>query len=251
MKRIIQAAEISPGDVVLEIGPGRGILTGELATRAGKVVAIEIDEALAASLTTRFQDDPNVTVVAGDARKMDIESLVPAETSYKVVANLPYYAAAPILRRFLETSHKPRSMVVMVQREVAQNIAAIPGKMGLMSVAVQLYGKPRIVSYVPPRAFRPVPKVTSAIVRIEVYDSPAVAFDSQERFFTLVKAGFSSPRKQMRNSLSHGLSIPAKSAEAMLFQAGVDSRRRAQTLTLAEWGRLFQAFRSFSIPGRG
>ena len=253
LKRIIQAAEISPRDVVVEVGPGRGILTRELAKRAARVVAVELDETIAAGLTTEFRDDPTVSVVAADARKIDIASLVPAAVPYKLVANLPYYAAAPIVRRFLEATHNPHLMVVMVQREVAQNMAAAPGKMGLMSVAVQLYGKPRIVSSVPPRAFRPAPKVTSAILRIDVHPSPAVVFDSEERFFTLVRAGFSSPRKQIRNSLRHGLSISADSAEAMLSQAGVDSTRRAQTLTLAEWGKLYDAFSSplspaFSTP---
>ena len=245
---ILEAAEISPGDMVVEVGPGRGILTRELAKSGASVIAVEIDEAIVANLTTQFKDNTGVRLVAADARQIDLESLVPAAAPYKVVANLPYYAAAPIVRRFLQATHKPRLMVVMVQREVAQNMAAAPGKMGLMSVAIQLYGEPRIVSYVPPRAFRPAPKVTSAIIRIQVRPSPAVAFDSEERFFTLVRAGFSSPRKQVRNSLRHGLAISAESAGAMLSEAGVDSSRRPQTLTLDEWGKLYDAFRRVSGP---
>ena len=246
LRRIIGAAEVSPEDTVVEVGPGRGVLTRELAERAAGVVAVELDERLAASLASEFQDRPQVTVVAADAREMAIESLVPKGTSYKVVANLPYYAASPIVRRFLEAEHKPDLMVVMVQREVAQSMAAPPGKMTLLSVGVQLYGKPRIIAYVPPRAFRPAPKVTSAILRIDVYPAPAVDFDSEERFFELVRAGFSAPRKQIRNCLRQGLSLSAEAAETMLARAGIDSRRRAETLSLPEWGGLYEAFRHLS-----
>ena len=128
----------------------------------------------------------------------------------------------------------------MIQREVAQEMVAPPGKMGLLSVAIQLYGRPRIVHYVLPRAFSPAPKVMSAIVRIDVYPGPVVRFDSEERFFCLVRAGFSSPRKQLRNSLSRGLDISPRSADAMLVRADIDPTRRAQTLSLSEWEGLYQ-----------
>ena len=242
--RIVRAAEISEHDTVVEIGPGRGILTRELAKSAGHVVAVEIDRDLADALATEFEGQPGVNVICADARESDIESLLPASGPYKVVANLPYYSASPIIRRFLAATRKPQRMVVMVQREVAQSVAAAPGKMSLMSVAVQLYGVPRIVCYVPPRAFRPAPKVTSAVVRIDVRPTPAIAFDHEERLFTLLRAGFSAPRKQIRNSLSHGLSVPATMAEQMLSQAHIDSTRRSATLTLPEWGNLYAEFRS-------
>jgi 16S rRNA (adenine1518-N6/adenine1519-N6)-dimethyltransferase len=205
-------------------------------------LAVELDEALAQRLTEKLADRPNVIVISADAREMEIDSLVTEGAPYKLVANLPYYAASPIVRRFLEARHKPTTIVVMLQREVAREMVAVPGKMGLLSVATQLYGKPRIVSYVPPRAFSPAPKVTSAIVRIEVYAGPAVQFDSSERFFTLVRAGFSAPRKQLRNSLSHGLDRPAVSAQALLEGSGIDPTRRAQTLSMAEWGALYEVF---------
>ena len=239
--RIVEAAELSPEDVVLEVGPGRGFLTRALAERAGRVVAVEVDETLAERLEELSGDRPNLTVVRADAREADIDSLVAADTPYKVVANLPYYAASPIIRRFLEARHKPALMVVMVQREVAREMAAPPGKMRLLSVATQLYGKPRIVCYVQPRAFRPAPKVTSAVVRIDVYPRPAIPLDSIERFFDLVRAGFSAPRKQLHNSLRHGLGLTSEATEATLAQAGIDPTRRAQTLSLPEWGRLYEA----------
>ncbi len=243
LRRIIEAADISSGETVIEVGPGRGILTLELAKTGARVIAVEIDEALAANLAAELASRPEVTVLAADARQVDIDSLAPPDVPYKMVANLPYYAASPIIRRFLTAAHKPRTMVVMVQREVARNMVASPGKMGLMSLAVQIYGRPGIVSYVRPRAFRPPPKVTSAIVRIEVYPKPAVDFDSEDHFFTLARAGFSSPRKQIRNSLSHGLAVSTEVAEEVLSRAGVDPTRRAQTLALEEWGRLYDAYR--------
>ena len=242
-QRIIEAAELSPDDVVVEVGPGRGFLTSALAGRAGRVVAVELDGDLASMLADKFGDRPNVAVMAADAREVGINLLVAGGTTYKVVANLPYYAASHIVRRFLEAAHKPSRMVVMFQREVAREMAARPGKMGLLSVATQLYGEPRIVSIVPPQAFRPAPKVTSAIVRIDVYPEPTLKLDSTDGFFQVVKAGFSAPRKQMRNSLSHGLGVAPAEAEAMLAHAGIASTRRAQTLSLAEWGGLYRAFR--------
>ena len=158
VSRILHAAEISPDDLVLEIGPGRGVLTRRLAERAGSVVAVELDDALADSLKSEFEDSPNVSITHADAREASIDELVPAGMPYKLVANLPYYAASPIIRRFLEADHKPKLMVVMVQREVARSMCAEPGKMSILSVATQLYGSPRVVMSVPPRVFRPSPR---------------------------------------------------------------------------------------------
>ncbi len=238
--RIVAAACLAPNDLVVEVGPGRGFLTASLVRRAGRVVAVELDEALAGRLSDAYSDRPNLQVVAADAREVDVGSLV-GRSEYKMVANLPYYAANPILRRFLEAERKPSVIVVMLQREVAEVVAAEPGAMGLLSVAVQAYGRPRIVCGVPPRAFRPSPGVASAVVRIDVYPEPAPGVG--EEFFRLVKAGFSSPRKQLRNSLSMGLQASAAEVGAMLLAAGIDPKRRAQTLAVEEWGRLYQASR--------
>jgi 16S rRNA (adenine1518-N6/adenine1519-N6)-dimethyltransferase len=242
--RIVRAAEISENDTILEIGPGRGILTRRLAESAEHVVAVEIDQVLADALATEFKGRPGVKVICADARESDIEQLVPGNGPYKLVANLPYYSASPIIRRFLGADRKPERMVVMVQREVAQSMTAAPGKMSLMSVAVQLYGVSRIVCYAPPRAFRPAPKVTSAVVRIDLHPTPAIAFDREEDLFTLLRAGFSAPRKQIRNSLSKGLSVPSEVAEKMLSRSLIDPTRRSATLSLVEWGNLYAEFRS-------
>lgn len=243
VSRIITAADLTPHDTVLEIGPGRGILTRPLAERAASLTAIELDNDLAADLTTEFAQRPHVRIVHADAREIDIDSATPSDAPYKLIANLPYYAAQPIIRRFLEADCKPALMVVMVQREVARNMTAAPGDMSLLSVATQLYGRPRIVASVPPRAFRPAPKVTSAIVRIDVFREPAITLDSIEAFFTLVRAGFSAPRKQIHNCLRQGLSIPRHDAENILTQAGIDPKRRPQTLSLEDWGSLYATWR--------
>jgi 16S rRNA (adenine1518-N6/adenine1519-N6)-dimethyltransferase len=241
---IVDAAEISRDDLVVEIGPGRGALTRLLAERAGRLVAVEVDGVLAQRLQETYADDSSVSVVVEDARELDIDSVVPPGTTYKVVANLPYYAASPIVRRFLEADRKPELMVVTVQREVAREMVAAPGKMGLLSVAVQLYGRPRIVASVPPRAFRPPPKVTSAVVSIAVYSEPAVDFDSESDFFKVVRAGFSAPRKQLHNCLRKGLELEPEAARELLDGAGIDPTRRAQTLSLDEWDTLYRAYGS-------
>lgn len=232
----VQAADISPDDVVVEVGPGLGVLTQELIERAGRVIAVEVDTRLASALESRFAGKPDFTVINTDVLDFDIEGAVGAGC-YKLVANLPYYVAAPTLRHFLEAGNKPSRMVVMVQKEVAESMVAEPGRMGLLSVSIQLYGRPKIVRYVPADSFHPAPKVDSAIVCIDVYDHPAVEVEPVD-FFRVVRAGFSAPRKQLRNSLSLGLSVEPEAAAAVLERAGILSKRRAETLTLEEWARL-------------
>ena len=247
VSRILAVAEVGPDDAVLEIGPGRGALTTRLASVARRLVAIELDDGLAAKLRDRFASDASVEIIHGDARELSLEPLFGIDERYKLIANLPYYAASRIVRKFLTTSPRPTSLVVMVQREVAKNMAAAPGRMGLLSVMVQLYGVPRIAFSVPPRAFRPVPKVTSSVVRIDVLDAPALTLDSEELFFRLVIAGFSAPRKQVHNSLGNGLGIPGESARAVLESVGIEARRRPGTLSVQEWGQLYSAWRA-SVP---
>ena len=242
--KIVEAAEISPADTIVEIGPGRGFLTKALVERAGRVVAVELDDALIPPLREKFADCDNVEIVEGDARTVDIDSLVGTATEYKVVANLPYYAATPIVRRFLEHHHKPTMLVVMVQKEVGLEMTAPPGKMGILSVATQIYGSSRIITSVPPKAFRPSPNVTSAVVRIDTYPEPAVKFDGAEKFFTLVRAGFSAPRKQIHNSLKNGIDASSDEVMMMLQAVGIAPTRRAQTLSINEWGDLYHEYSS-------
>ena len=240
LSRIVAAAELSATDTVVEVGPGRGLLTDQLAARAGRVTAVELDAELAETLEDRYKDLPHVSVVSADARDVDIESIVGPGVPYKLVANLPYYAASPIVRRFLESDHSPEIMVFMVQREVAERMTAAPGHMSLLSVGVQLYGEPRVVCQVPPGAFRPRPKVSSTVVRIDVRPRPVLELRSEAGFFEVVRGGFSAPRKQLRNTLKQGLALEPGRADEILSAAGIDSTRRPRTLSLEEWGRVYE-----------
>ncbi len=253
LKLISSAAELTPADVVMEIGPGLGVLTGELARQAGWVVTIELDGRLAAILKQTLAAFNNVTVINEDILQIDPEALLqeqrqifsPAITSpfsYKVVANLPYYITSHVLRRFLEASLKPQIMVVMVQKEVAEAIVAEPGQMSVLSVSVQFYGQPEIIGYVPARCFYPAPEVDSAVLRVTLYAKPVVDVTDETSFFRLVRAGFTASRKQICNSLAQGLELPKAEVLSLLEKANIAPQRRAETLTLNEWAQLWRVF---------
>jgi 16S rRNA (adenine1518-N6/adenine1519-N6)-dimethyltransferase len=239
LERIVEAADLDKGDTVLEIGPGLGVLTDDLVERADKVVAVEVDSILAAGLARRYSGRDNVAIVNADALDADPSSLR-LGSHYKLLGNLPYYVASAILRHFLEAKLKPELIVVTLQREVAEAIVAGPGRMSLVSIAVQLYGKPSLVDYVPAKCFYPLPKVESAIIRIDVYPESAVRLKNVEGFFEIVKSGFSSPRKQIRNSLAVGLNVTTDESASFLKRADIDPTRRPQTLSLEEWARLYE-----------
>jgi 16S rRNA (adenine1518-N6/adenine1519-N6)-dimethyltransferase len=247
------AAELTPSDIVIEVGPGLGVLTRELAQQVGWLFAIELDSKLAAILQNNLAPFGNVTVINGDILEINpvaLFSKVPVSLlgltgnalSYKVVANLPYYITSLMLRHFLEATVKPRLMVLMVQKEVAEAITAGPGRMSVLSVSVQFYGRPEIISRVPAACFYPAPEVDSAILRITVYPQPVVAVADVSGFFSLVRAGFSTARKQLVNSLSQGLKLPKTEVLPLLQKAQVAPQRRAETLTLEEWAGLWQVF---------
>jgi 16S rRNA (adenine1518-N6/adenine1519-N6)-dimethyltransferase len=251
LQRILAAASLSSADTVIEVGAGKGVLTQALASAAGRVIAVEIDEGLCAHLRRRLAVRPNVEPVCADILSLSPNELLAraqASPPYVVVANLPYYIASAVLRHFLESAQPPTRMIVMVQAEVAQSIAAPPGRMSLLSVSVQFYAQAKVLFYVPPRAFRPPPKVRSAVIRLDVRPEPAVAVDDRQAFFRLVQAGFAAPRKQLRNALALGLSIDAASARSLLDTADIDPHRRAQTLSLDEWGCLYRAWRGNGRP---
>ena len=243
LKTICAKAELSKEDILIEVGPGLGMLTEALLEEAGRVIAVELDTALTNALTQSLSGSSNLTLVNADILETTPEQLLGAGvTSYKLVANLPYNIASPVLRRFLEARFKPSLIVVMVQREVAKNMMAAAPNMNLLAIGVQLYGKPKIVRKVPPDAFYPRPKVDSAIVRIDVYDEPSVDVGDIEAFFKIARAGFGNKRKQLRNSLAHGLDISPKTVEELLNKAGISHQRRAQTVTLDEWAGISKLF---------
>ena len=254
VQRIVDAAELSPDDTVVEIGPGRGVLTRRLVQLSGRVIAVELDPDLCRELPSRLDHPPNLGCVTGDAREIELPSLVvdgsgDATGRYKVVGNLPYYAANPIIRRTLECREPPSLALFMVQREVAESMTASPGSMGLLSVATQFYAEARMVCSVPPAAFRPAPKVRSAVVRLDIRRVAAVSVHNREEFFAVVRAGFSAPRKQLHNSLSHGLGIKTSLGAAVLERAAIDGRRRPATLSLEEWAEIYRSWRKLQEEG--
>jgi len=247
LERILSAAELSPGDIVIEVGPGLGILTGGLAKRGARVIAVELDAKLVALLKKRLAAFPDVKIVHADILKVTPRQLLQDNLAaselvrgYKVIANLPYYITSPVLSHFLEAQPRPSEMVVMVQKEVGEAIAAAPGKMRLLSVKVQFYSQPAIVSYVPAASFYPPPKVDSVILRLDVYSQPPIEVSDVDGFFDIVMHGFRSPRKQLRNSLAHSLGMPPSQVASLLEKAGIEGKRRAETLSLEEWRELWK-----------
>jgi 16S rRNA (adenine1518-N6/adenine1519-N6)-dimethyltransferase len=252
-RRIAEAAAPTGGGTVIEIGAGLGDLTAQLSLRAGRVIAIEVDNKLVDHLSKRFEGT-NVFVLQGDALEIDpAEALARAgaQPPYVVAGNLPYYVAQPILRHFLEAHSKPEQLVVMVQAEVAESIVAKPGKLSILGLSVQLYGEPEILFRVPPTAFYPPPKVQSAVVRIDVAPKLRARVDDIDAFFRIVRAGFGTKRKQLRNALANGLRIDAAEAGAVLSRAGIKHTLRAQELTLEQWAALTRAWTVLGRPGSG
>ena len=235
----ISAAEITPEDTIIEIGPGLGVLTGELAKKAGRVIAVEVDGRLVSFLKKRLSPYHNIELVHADILKTDLSGLLEGQYFYKVVANLPYYITSPVLHYFVKAVPRPSLMVVMVQKEVAEAITGNAGKMSAFGIGLHVYSRPSIVSYVPAQSFYPAPKVDSAIVRFDFLPAPAVNVADVEDFLRFVRYGFTSPRKQIRNSLAQGLSITPGRIDSLLNKAGIESRRRPETLDLHEWERLY------------
>jgi len=237
LQKIVSAAKLGPSDDILEIGPGLGNLTRYLALTAQRVTAVELDKNLFPALESVVSPYKNVRLVQGDILKLNPADLVDGP-DYLVVANIPYYITSAVLRHLLESGGHPRRLVLTVQEEVAERICARPGKMSLLALSVQVYGTPEIVAYIPAEAFFPAPKVDSAVLRVEILPEPLIPSALMDTFFKLIKAGFSQKRKTLRNSLSGGLGIAPAEAERILAAAGIDSMRRAETLSLEEWGQL-------------
>ncbi len=253
---IVAAAELTPHDTVIEVGPGLGVLTWELLQHAGRVVAVELDRRLAERLRQEFAPEPRLTVVQSDILKLPPGDLVKDEGEvfhpssfilhpYKVVANLPYAITSAALRHFLEAENKPTTMVVLVQWEVAERIVARLGDMSVLAHSVQIYAEPEIVARVPASSFVPAPAVDSAVLRLQLRPHPATDVEVAP-LMRLIKAGFLQARKKLANALPTGLAslgtqVEKQRAVAALTAAGVDPNRRAETLTLEEWARVYRA----------
>jgi 16S rRNA (adenine1518-N6/adenine1519-N6)-dimethyltransferase len=236
LRKIADAALVGPEDLVLEIGPGLGHLTRVLASRAKKVLALELDERLIPLLRKEFGMLRNVEIVQADAIDFPYGTL---SDRWKVVANLPYNISTPIIQRLIACKDKFTVLTLMLQQEVAERVASLPGgkEYGYLSVLVQLYTEPRIHFMVPPDAFTPKPVVNSAVITLNVRDRIAVAVSDEKYFMRVVKAAFSQRRKTLRNSLKQ-LDIPVEKMAMVLNKTGIDLNRRAETLTIKEFGLL-------------
>ncbi len=269
LDKIIGAANLTKNDTVLEIGPGLGVLTKELAKYAGQVVAVEKDKTLAELLIKQLADEKidNVKIVAGDILKFPISNFQfpnksqitnPKSNSYKVVANIPYYLTSHLIRLLLESPDPPQDIVLLIQKEVAKRICAKPPEMSLLAVSVQFYATAKIIASVSRKSFRPQPKVDSAIIKMTPRGNPNIRIypnapnkNSDERFrifrakgegsafrmqfFQLLHAGFSHPRKQLLGNLSGELVIAKEKISLALAKAGIKNSRRAETLTVEDW----------------
>jgi 16S rRNA (adenine1518-N6/adenine1519-N6)-dimethyltransferase len=240
LQRIVESANLSENDTVIEIGPGQGVLTELLAQKCKKVIAIELDDRLIPILTEKFENNGKIEIVHGDVLKINFPELIEKyeirDTKYKIVANLPYYITSPIIRLFLETQFPPNEMILMVQKEVAERICAKPGEMSILAVSVQYYAEPKYLFTVPKESFEPMPKVESAVIKI-TKDKEQETRNKQEikKFFRIVRAGFSAKRKTLANNLSNGLQIDKKEIEDKLISLGFSKNTRAQELKVDDW----------------
>jgi 16S rRNA (adenine1518-N6/adenine1519-N6)-dimethyltransferase len=259
LEKIIKASDLNPTDIILEAGPGIGTLTKELAKNTKKVIAVEKDKIMLEVLKETLKDYKNIELINQDILKFEIKE------KYKVVANIPYYLTSVLIRKLLESENQPKEIILMIQKEVAQRICSQPtspptnfdkltektkaspqkklvgGKMSLLSVSVQFYAEPKIISYVSKNCFLPAPKIDSAIIKITPLASkPGL---DPNLFFKIVKAGFSQPRKQLSGNLSKILKLPKTQTDKWLTENNINPTQRAETLSIEDWKNLTKTFR--------
>ncbi|MBI4588596.1 MAG: ribosomal RNA small subunit methyltransferase A [Candidatus Rokubacteria bacterium] len=251
---IVETANLTPADLCVEIGPGEGALTFLLAERAGRLLALEVDEALIAALRSELASRPHVEIRQADARRFEYRTLPALRPSPQgrvvVIGNLPYSASKAILEQLVEARTAVSEMVLTLQKEVAERVAAEPGskRYGALSVLTQLYCDVRVVMTIPPGAFRPPPEVDSAVLHLRVLPAPRVPVANEREFRRVVKAAFSQRRKNLANALAGGLGCGLATARQRVAAAGIDPRRRAETLFLNEFSRLSAPLFEAQIP---
>lgn len=238
---ICQQAALTNDDVVLEIGPGLGTLTIVLTSLASRVIAVEFDPNLASQLPS-IVPAPNLDVIKADILKFDLNNL---PKDYKVVANLPYYITAKIVRLLLESNNQPISSTILVQKEVAERMAAKPGKLSILGVATQFYTEPVLGRVVPPEFFTPPPKVDSQVITLKRRENPLFTDVDKDFYFRIVRAGFAEKRKKLRSSLSGGLHLNKNQLDSVLQEANIPADARAQELSLEDWHELSVAIKPF------
>ena len=239
--RIVRLAGVGPGDHVLEVGPGLGILTEALIAQAGQVTAVEYDRRLAAHLRWTFERSGRFHLHERDALQTATSDLIPDGTPFSVVANLPYNIATAVVQHLLEQPHRPTRLTLMVQREVAERIVAPPGELSVLGVATQFHAAGRILFDIPPTVFVPPPTVTSSVLQLDVRPELPLPDAEIPEFMRIVRAGYNQKRKQVANSIAARFGVPKADVEVWLRSAGIDPDRRAQTLTVAEWVAIRQS----------
>ncbi|MDK2899223.1 MAG: rRNA (adenine1518-N6/adenine1519-N6)-dimethyltransferase [Patescibacteria group bacterium] len=239
LSHIADCAELTSDDIVLEIGPGLGALTSELLRRCEKVIAVEFDSELARKLPSQFPGK-NLEVVNDDILSFDLSTL---PSDYVVVANVPYYITSKIVQLLMTAENRPKMAVLLVQKEVAQRLAALDGRMSILAISAQLFADVSLGDIVPSAMFTPPPKVDSQVVVLRTRKTPYLTDISEKDFFKVVKAGFSEKRKKIRSSLSGGLKLSKHEVEAILTKANIDSNARAEMLDLDDWVRLTRIIR--------
>ena len=246
LKKIIETAGLDPADIVLEIGPGLGTLTQELAKQAKKVIAVEKDPKMCEILkeNVRMWECKNVRIIQEDILKIENDSTSQLLNDYKIVANLPFYLTAPVIRKFLEAKNPPKLMALIVQKEVAQRICAKPPKMSILAVSVQFYAEPKIISFVSKESFWPQPEVDGAILKITPKRNCGRT-GLPRLFFKIVKAGFSHPRKQLANNLSNGLKLTKDKTKEWMEENKIQPSQRAETLNIEDWISLTKNFSQY------
>lgn len=237
-RKIIEAAFLKSGDMVVEVGPGLGILTELMAATGVKVIAVEKDPSLAEYLKNRYAGNTKIEIINQDILKFNPKSYKLPAKSYKLIGNIPYYLTSHLIKTVFENWPAPEMVIFTVQKEVAQRIVALPPKMSLLAVSVQYFAEAEIVAKVSKGSFLPVPKVDSAIVRLRTKDQRLKPEIETEKFFKIVKAGFAGKRKQLVNNLSAGLGLSKKEVEFRLQSLGIAAKRRAETLTVKEWQKI-------------
>jgi 16S rRNA (adenine1518-N6/adenine1519-N6)-dimethyltransferase len=241
LNQIAESAGVTAESDVLEIGAGLGSLTFTLASLVKHVTTVELDKNLIPVLNEVLKPFQNVDIIQGDILETRIDSL-PLQPGYFVVANIPYYITSAVIRHLLEAPVKPARLLLTVQREVALRVCAKPGDLSLLALSVQVYGAPSITGRLPAGAFYPPPSVDSACVRVDIHPEPLIPPDRLDVFFRIIKAGFSQKRKMLRNSLSAGLALPVEKIAVLLNAASIDPMRRAETLSIPEWGSVVEAY---------
>ncbi len=247
--KIIETAQLSAKDYVLEIGPGRGILTEEIAKRAKNVIAVELDKKLCGFLKEQLQNYQNVKIIQGDFLKINLSSLN-LNPNTKVIGNLPYYITTPIIMKLLDSRENISNIVIMVQKEVAQRITSTTGSKnyGILSIAVQYFANVYLIRNVSKKVFFPEPKVSSSILKIDVLNKPRVRVKDEDIFFKVVRGAFSQRRKMLINSLSHSLNLQRNLIQQILEKNNISSQRRGETLTLEEYGKLSDSINEIREP---